>query len=169
MSKQNPTAYIQYNDGKGGSDTGTANLESSKKLLVQNWVDTMKQKTFTPNKIFKVVNDEFVLNTKELKFEISKPQDKINFLSQLGIDFNIEDYNRLSTKDQKTFNDGLTGLASQLKKKTNYPIENSRSMESVKNLEQIAEAALKAGKEFNSMYPNLEGEQQSQFTGTNAI
>jgi len=169
MSKQNPTAYIQYNDGKGGSDTGTANLESSKKLLVQNWVDGMKQKSFTPNKVFKVVNDEFVLNTKELKFEISKPQDKINFLSQLGIDFNIEDYNRLSTKDQKTFNDGLTGLASQLKKKTNYPIENSRSMESVKNLEQIAEAALKAGKEFNSMYPNLEGEQQSQFTGTNAI
>ena len=169
MSKQNPTAYIQYNDGKGGSDTGTANLESSKKLLVQNWIDGMKQKSFTPNKVFKVVNDEFVLNTKELKFEISKPQDKINFLSQLGIDFNIEDYNRLNTKDQKTFNDGVTGLASQLKKKPNYPIENSRSIESVKNLEQIAEAALKAGKEFNSMYPNLEGEQQSQFTGTNAI
>lgn len=171
MAKQEPTAWIQYNQADGTSVTQTANLESSKKVIVQSWIDSMKmQATTNTNPKYSIsVKGELIVRTKGFKFDITTAKDKIDFLSQLGINFTEEMYQSLNKPLKDKFNTSVAGLAHQLGKKDHYILENSRSLESIGNLEGIAEAWIKSGNDFETTFYNLEGERQTTFISTNAV
>lgn len=171
MAKQAPTPWIQYNQADGTSYTQTANLESSKKLIVQSWIDKMKAFALSGNNnIFTITSGgELILKTASLKHTIARPEDKFKFLSQLGITFTKEMYDTLDRDMAKEFNNAVAGLSHQLSKNQVYPLENAKSLNSIRNLETIAEASIASGADFETSFYNIDGERQTIQIATNAV
>lgn len=171
MSKQEPSAWIQYNQSDGTSVTRTANLEDSKKVLVQGWIDSLKQlATQGGNPTFSIDNKgNLVINTTKLSFENSNPKDRAEFLAQLGITF-TEDMQKSLPKDvAKELHRASAGIAYQLKKSRTLTLNQAKDLELAGNLNSVAEAYIKAGNDFSTTFSNLEGERQTTFISTNAV
>lgn len=171
MAKQEPTPWIQYNQSNGSSFTQTANLESSKKLVVQSWIDGMKSIASSNTSNIFSINDrgELIIKTIPLKYNISSPEEKFEFLRQLGIVFTREMYDTLNKAQAKDFNEAVAGLSYQLKKSPQYILDNAKSLNAIRNLETIAQASISSGNDFETMFINIENERQAIFVSTNAI
>lgn len=171
MAKQQPTPWIQYNNSDGTSHTQTANLESSKKLIVQSWIDGMKAIASGGKSDVFNINDrgELVIRTAPLRYDIARPEDKFKFLQQLGIPFTREMYDTLSKQEIKDFNDGVVGLSYQLKKANVYILDTAKSLDAIRNLESIASASIASGNDFETTFYNIENERQTTTISTNAI
>lgn len=171
MSKQSPTAYIQYNNQNGTSFTGTSDLQNSSKIISQAWIDGLKSLAISGDSKIAVTdnNGNLILQTNHLNINIATPEGKIEFLNRLNIPFTIQIYNSLSQQNKDKFNQSTIGLSHQIRRKSTYPLEDARSLESVKNLEQLAETFILSGNDFESTFPDINGERRTKFISTNKI
>lgn len=172
MSKMSPDSFIQYVDKVSGNTfTGSSNLQNTKKIVSQGWLDGLKSLALTGNsKIAKVDgNGNFLINTSALNFNIEKQADKISFLNQLAIPFTNDMYNSLSKESKDKLNKGIAGFAYQLGKFKSFNLKDAKSLDASTNLENIAEAYVLAGNDFESTYTNINGDRRTQFPLTNAV
>jgi predicted NAD-dependent protein-ADP-ribosyltransferase YbiA (DUF1768 family) len=130
---------------------------------------------------------------KNIKFSSSQLEGYIKFLSELGIDFTMDDLDKLDTIEHRTklniFRNAVEGIQLSISKlepilengkvKTDaegHPIDfsissiSSRTLDIDKNLMQLATIkAVLENPEFESTYFNLNGDRTQTYVGTNAL
>jgi hypothetical protein len=171
FSKQKPEAVIMYVQSDGSSYSGKANLSDTIAITVQGWIDTLKQKALSGETELVKYDDNgnFFLNGTKLKQSISTLDDKLKFLSDLGISFSKSEFTTLSQSEKQNFSNAVSGLYTDVTKFSSIPIETAKTMDAVRNLSIIAESKIIAGADFDSVFPNLEGEFVQTFILPNAV
>jgi len=117
FSKQKPQGFIQYTNADGNVYTRSANLRTAAKEVENQWIEKIRQIAKTPNSIIKYNSKEQVYKvTIPATAKINLPQDMISFLNSIGIDYTIDDFNRLSKDQIKSFNTSVSAIFDTLKK-----------------------------------------------------
>jgi hypothetical protein len=118
FTRQKPDAVIQYiTDGNVYSSS--ANLFTSIKQVKRSWIERMRALAKDSESILSYNGDTKTIQVKNIKdLPIRSTQNKIDFLAKLGIDFPIEAYGRLKTREQdnqvKQFGDAVSAIRTYL-------------------------------------------------------
>jgi predicted NAD-dependent protein-ADP-ribosyltransferase YbiA (DUF1768 family) len=118
FTRQKPDAVIQYiTDGNVYSSS--ANLFTSIKQVKRSWIERMRALAKDSESILSYNSDTKTIQVKNIKdLPIRSTQNKIDFLAKLGIDFPIEAYGRLKTREQdnqvKQFGDAVSAIRTYL-------------------------------------------------------
>ena len=172
FSKQTPSVYIQFNQPNGTSFTGIRNSDSSIKSITQGWVDSLKNLAIagTSDVAYQDEDGKMFIDTKAVTgVDTAKPEGKIRFLNLLTIPFTMDMFNSLNVQQQSAFNEAVTSLKAQLKTQGTYPLRDVQAWQSTGNMDSLALAFIQAGNDFESIYQNLEGENQTKSVSTNKI
>lgn len=117
FTKQKPEAYIQYING-GKIYTGPANQFTASKIVEGDWIENMKTLSMDKSSIIAYNPDTKTYKVKDIrdKFPIKTPQDKLNFLEALGIDFDIKNYTKLDDDDKERFSKAVVAIREYITK-----------------------------------------------------
>ena len=181
FTRNKPETLIQYiKDGE--VYTNNANIYSDIKDTVDSWIYNMKSMSsdaygwISYNKAQKI----YKINTDEVKnFIVRQPEDMVAFLAKIGIDFPLDIYNKLSSKEvivgnktttEKTeFGDAIKSIRAYLGKNNNLINVRENTLNISKPLRTLA-------KLYNSVTnPNqdptffgVEGKRRGTYTENNA-
>lgn len=111
FTKQRPDALAMFMDGNNVY-TAPANQASAIAATRSEWIENMKTKAEQPGSIISFNGK--VYKVKKEDYNIKLPQDKIEFLAKLGIEFPMAVYNKV--KNKKAFGDAVTGIKIGLSK-----------------------------------------------------
>jgi hypothetical protein len=111
FTKQRPDALAMFMDGNNVY-TAPANQASAIAATRSEWIENMKTKAEQPGSIISFNGK--VYKVKKEDYNIKLPQDKIEFLAQLGIEFPMAVYNKV--KNKKAFGDAVSGIKIGLSK-----------------------------------------------------
>jgi hypothetical protein len=111
FTKQRPDALAMFMDGNNVY-TAPANQASAIAATRSEWIENMKTKAEQPGSVISFNGK--VYKVKKEDYNIKLPQDKIEFLAQLGIEFPMAVYNKV--KNKKAFGDAVTGIKIGLSK-----------------------------------------------------
>jgi len=111
FTKQRPDALAMFMDGNNVY-TAPANQASAIAATRSEWIENMKTKAEQPGSIISFNGK--VYKVKKEDYNIKLPQNKIEFLAQLGIEFPMAVYNKV--KNKKAFGDAVTGIKIGLSK-----------------------------------------------------
>lgn len=171
FAKQKPEAVIMYVQPDGGSYSGKANIQDTIAVTVQGWIDNLKQKALNKETDIVKYDDQgnFFLEGAKLKSPISTLDEKLIFLAKLDISFSKDEFSTLSSSQKEAFSNAVAGFHKDITLSGALSMENSKTLNSVANLATIAESKIVAGAEFDSVFPNLEGEFVQTFILPNAV
>lgn len=113
FTKQRPDALAMFMDGNN-IYTAPANQASAIAATRSEWIENMKTKAEQPGSIINYDEKKRVYTVKKEDYNIKTPQDKIEFLGQLGIEFPMSVYNKV--KNKKDFSEAVTGIKTGLSK-----------------------------------------------------
>lgn len=111
FTKQRPDALAMFMDGNNVY-TAPANQASAIAATRSEWIENMKTKAEQPGSIISFNGK--VYKVKKEDYNIKTPQDKMEFLAQLGIEFPMAVYNKV--KNKKAFSDAVSGIKLGLSK-----------------------------------------------------
>lgn len=171
FTKQMPQAYVQFNQPDGTSRTNSRDLGTATSATAQSWIDGLKARAINSTKGLtkQLDSGDLVLDTKELPTKRQYPQDRINFLNALGIEFNMDMYNKLNATQVKDFNKAVVSLMQTLGNSSLKPLDDLRALDAVGPLQSVAEAFIQAGNDYESMFYNINRERQARAVSTNKI
>jgi len=111
FTKQRPDALAMFIDGNNVY-SAPANQASAIAATRSEWIENMKTKAEQPGSIISFNGK--VYKVKKEDYNIKTPQDKVEFLAQLGIEFPMAVYNKV--KNKKAFSDAVSGIKLGLSK-----------------------------------------------------
>jgi len=167
FTKQNPNAVAQFVDEEKVY-LASANQASTAKQFEKEWLNNMllmadEPGTFIqldrPTKTYKITNTDFKIGT---------PEEKIAFLNNIGINFTMDAFNKLRTKDIEKFGEAVSGILTSLKKKPALLSLRGKALDIAGNLTTIASLYTKATNPIqDSTFFNMENKRQQSFTDSN--
>jgi hypothetical protein len=113
FTKQRPDALAMFMDGNN-IYTAPANQASAIAATRSEWIENMKTKAEQPGSIISYNEKRKIYTVKKEDYNIKTPQDKIEFLGELGIEFPMAVYNKV--KNKKAFSDAVSGIKLGLSK-----------------------------------------------------
>jgi hypothetical protein len=113
FTKQRPDALAMFMDGNNVY-TAPANQASAIAATRSEWIENMKTKAEQPGSIISYDEKKRIYTVKKEDYNIKTPQDKVEFLAQLGIEFPMAVYNKV--KNKKAFSDAVSGIKLGLSK-----------------------------------------------------
>lgn len=183
FTRQKPDALIQYISEEGDVHTGSANIFTTVKSTVDSWVDNMKVIGKAPgglisysNKVYKI---DITPKTGIKSLSIKKPEDMLNFLGKLGIEFPIGTYQALSNRDIivqgkqtseiKLFTDAVGKIYTQLGKNNELMTFDAKRLDIGGPLRTLAGLYTRVNNpNQDSTYFGVEGQRIGSFSENNA-
>lgn len=104
------------------------------------------------------------------KIDINKPETYISFLEFIGIDFTINEYNKLDNKQKVVFKEAVDGLKTSLGQMNEISSLTPVTLNMEGRLMKLGLiSAVLTNPSFESTYFNMNGERTQSFIGTNAV
>jgi hypothetical protein len=171
FSKQKPEAVIMYIQPDGSSYSGKANIQGTATVMVQGWIDSLKQRALNKETDLVKYDDQgnFFLDGTKLKSQIGTLDEKIAFLAKLDIPFSKEEFSSLSSSQREAFSQAVVGLHKDLTGSNALQLESAKTLNAVNNFTTIAESKILVGDDYDSVFQNLEGEFVQTFILPNAV
>lgn len=182
FTRQKPEALIQYASEEGDVYTGPANLFTTVNQTVDNWIANMKAIGKSEGGIinYDKSNKVYKINVPKIKaLQIKKSQDQINFLNELGIEFNQGTYDALSNKETiingkrssevSRFTDAVQRIYTQLGTNNELMTFDAKRLEINGPLRTLATLYTKVNNpNQDSTYFGVEGQRIGTFSENNA-
>ena len=171
FTKQKPDALIQYvKDGQ--VHTGAANLFTAVEQIKDGWIENIKALANTKgsiisydkvNKVFKV--DQSAISNQKIK----TPQEMVEFLGKIGVDFPLEAYLKLKTDDQDKFGKQVGGIHTYLEKANNIATLSSDILGINGQLSKLSEMLVNVtNPNQDATFYNIDGKQANSFAENNS-
>lgn len=169
FTKQKPEALIQYMDG-GEVYTAPANLFTVIKQTQKGWTENMKALSKDPSSLITYNSTDKVYKVKDLKdVPVTSPQEMIEFLSRIGIDFPIDVFLKLKEKQQKEFITAVGSLHTYLQKVDEVMSVKGETLNVGGQLVKLAELYVRVtNPSHENTYRNVEDKQTNAFADSNA-
>jgi hypothetical protein len=172
FKKQSPDVKNVFIFDNGEIAVGDAALSSSANQLRNEYIRSLAVKSKAGQGYF-TYNDQqnayFPKKEQIRKIQLDTPGRMINFLSTLGVPFNIAEYNRLSFANKKQFKDTVSGIKESLLKTDKVVTFSTKTLDINKRMLELGILKTAASNpEFSSTYFNLQGERVQTFLGPNA-
>jgi hypothetical protein len=174
FTKQKPEGFIQFIDDKEVY-TGSANQASLVKQIAEEWKENMKLLSEDPAAIVKFDFQKGLYKVdkssdKWKSANISSPQGMVSFLSDIGIDFPLEAYNRIKSSDLKRFADAVSGIKTALNKSDVLMTVKAKDFDMRGHVETLSSLYVSATSPVeDSTFFNNKGERQQSFTEANYL
>lgn len=171
FKKQNPDVKNVYIFENGDVEVGDSNLSSAARQISADY----------SNAIIKVVkgkNPYFEYSAKERVF-VGKPtgvkgvkldmdQNRINFLKSLGIEFKLNELNKLPGDRLSAFREATAGIKASIEKAEKIATVSRKVLDIKGRLMQLSLVRASIDNpEFDSTFFNVKGERTQSFIGTN--
>ena len=169
FTKQKPEALIQYMDG-GEVYTAPANLFTVIKQTQKGWTENMKALSKDASSLITYNSVDKVYKVKDLKdVPVASPQEMVEFLSRIGIDFPIDVFLKLKEKQQKDFITATGSLHTYLQKVDEVMSVKGETLNVGGQLAKLAELYVRVtNPSHENTYRNVEDKQTNAFTDSNA-
>jgi uncharacterized protein YehS (DUF1456 family) len=100
FTKQKPDAIIQYNSGNEVYSR-SADVFTAAKETERRWIENMKALSKEKESIIRREDKIYKINSSSVKrIPISKPEEALSFLSEIGIYLSMDDYLRMKNRDK---------------------------------------------------------------------
>jgi hypothetical protein len=165
FTKQRPDALAMFMDGNNVY-TAPANQASAIAATRSEWIENMKTKAEQPGSIINYDEKKRVYTVKKEDYNIKTPQDKIEFLGQLGIEFPMSIYNNV--KNKKAFSDAVSGIKTGLSKTDELMSFGGRNLGVRTQLNELAKLyTIAASPAEDSTYFGVDGNRIQSDTDSN--
>ncbi len=165
FTKQRPDALAMFMDGNNVY-TAPANQASAIAATRSEWIENMKTKAEQPGSIINYDEKKRVYTVKKEDYNIKTPQDKIEFLAQLGIEFPMSIYNKV--KNKKAFSDAVSGIKTGLSKTDELMSFGGRNLGIRTQLNELAKLyTIAASPAEDSTYFGVDGNRIQSDTDSN--
>lgn len=167
FTKQNPNAVAQFVDEEKVY-LASANQASTAKQFEKEWLNNMLLMADEPGTFIQLDRPTKTYKITKTDFEIGTPEQKIAFLNNIGINFTMDAFNKLRTKDIEKFGEAVSGILTSLKKKPALLSLRGKALDIAGNLTTIASLYTKATNPIqDSTFFNMENKRQQSFTDSN--
>lgn len=169
FSKQKPQAIVQYiRDTQVYS--GSAALTGAVNTLVRSWIENIKGASKAKDSIVKYNSSEKLYKVEGLKdVPVKEIDDKLKFLSKLGIEFPMETFLKLNPNDKNTFGAIVTKIHTYLDKANNIYSVTNKTLDVNNYFEKLAELYVKAENPIqDTTHFNIDGNRTNSFAENNA-
>jgi hypothetical protein len=169
FTKQKPEALIQYMDS-GEVYTAPANLFTVIKQTQKGWTENMKALSKDASSLISYNSVDKVYKVKDLtNVLVESPQEMVEFLSRMGIDFPIEVFLKLKEKQQKEFITAVGSLHTYLQKVDEVMSVKGETLNVGGQLAKLAELYVRVTNPVHeNTYRNVEDKQTNAFADSNA-
>jgi hypothetical protein len=170
FSKQKPEGFIQYTNSEGRVYTRSANLRTASKEVENQWIEKIRQIAKEPNSIIKYNSKDKVYKvTIPATVKINLPQDMIKFLNSIGIGYTLDDFNRLSKSQIKSFNTSVGAIFDSLKKSKDILSLSGDTLKIGARLSKLAELYVDVtSPKQDGTYFGINGKMKQSYADNNA-
>jgi hypothetical protein len=173
FTKQKPNAVVQYVVGSEVY-TAPANQFTINKQVEQDWFSQMRElaKTKTGLVTFNTDTKTYQVNT-DSELWPSKlpkgPEEMIDFLKNLGITFNMDDYLRLKSNQKTEFNDSIGEIYNYLPQAKDIGTLDGKTLKVNKQISKLAELQVKVtNPNQENTLMGVEGSKKQVYSDNNA-
>jgi len=173
FTKQKPNAVVQYVVGSEVY-TAPANQFTINKQVEQDWFSQMRAlaKTKTGLVTFNTDTKTYQVNT-DSELWPSKlpkgPEEMIDFLKNLGITFNMDDYLRLKSNQKTEFNDSVGEIYNYLPQAKDIGTLDGKTLKVNKQISKLAELQVKVtNPNQENTLMGVEGSKKQVYSDNNA-
>ena len=176
FKKQNPNVKNVFILDNGDVVVGDSNFTSAARELRDDYIGAIKSTVRSANQFFEYKEKDKAYYGKKGSIadgKLSYLDNKIEFLKELGIDFNKKALTKLfnkSKEDQRQFNDAVENIRESINKANKIMSFSGKTLDIGNRLLELAEIQAKIDNpEFSSTFFNVNGERTQTFIGTSAI
>jgi len=169
FTKQKPNAVIQYIGENNEVYNGAANLFSAVEQFKQGWLENVKTLANDNSSLIYYYSPDKTYRTKKLSdIPIGNPQQMVEFLDKLGINFPFEVYQNLKEPQQRAFGRAVSAIHKYASEKEIGKI-TGETLTINGQLNTLAELYIKAtNPNIDSTYFGVDGKRQQSYADSNA-
>ena len=169
FTKQKPNAVIQYIGENNEVYNGAANLFSAVEQFKQGWLENVKTLANDNKSLIYYYSPDKTYRTKKLSdIPIGNPQQMVEFLDKLGINFPFEVYQNLKDPQQKAFGRAVSAIQKYASEKEIGKI-TGETLTINGQLNTLAELYITAtNPNIDSTYFGVDGKRQQSYADSNA-
>jgi len=169
FTKQKPNAVIQYIGENNEVYNGAANLFSAVEQFKQGWIENVKTLANDNTSLIYYYSPDKTYRTKKLSdIPIGNPQQMVEFLDKLGINFPFEVYQNLKDPQQKAFGRAVSAIHKYASEKEIGKV-TGETLTINGQLNTLAELYIKAtNPNIDSTYFGVDGKRQQSYADSNA-
>jgi hypothetical protein len=169
FTKQKPNAVIQYIGENNEVYNGAANLFSAVEQFKQGWIENVKTLANDNTSLIYYYSPDKTYRTKKLSdIPIGNPQQMVEFLDKLGINFPFEVYQNLKDPQQKAFGRAISAIHKYASEKEIGKV-TGETLTINGQLNTLAELYIKAtNPNIDSTYFGVDGKRQQSYADSNA-
>lgn len=170
FTKQKPEALIQYMEG-GEVYTAPANQFTVMKQVRKSWTENMKSLSKDSSSLISYDREKKVYEIKDLSdVPVSTPQQMVEFLGRMGIEFPMEVFLKLKEKQQKEFMQSVGALHTYLQKTKEVMSVTGETLNIAGQLSKLAELYVRVTNPMHeNTYRNVEDKQTNAYADSNAV
>jgi len=167
-TKQKPNATVQY-ISQGQVYSGSALVTGIVNVTTRGWIQNMRNLSKDPDSIIGYNSTTKVYSIGDLsEIPTDTPQQKISFLSELGVIFPLEAFNKLKEEQQKTFTLTVANLKEYLQKTKEIMSVQKKTLDVAGQYNTLAELLIGVTHpDMENTRINLDGKQSNSFADNN--
>ncbi len=168
FTKQKPEALIQYLDA-GEVYTAPANLFTVIKQTQKGWIENMKALSKNKDSLIEFDSVDKVYRIKSFEdISVGTPQQMVEFLSKLGVEFPINIFLKLKEKQQKEFITAVGSIYTYLQKANEIMSVTGETLDVAGQYAKLAELYINVTNPLHeNTYRNVEDKQTNAFADSN--
>ena len=170
MKKQVPQSKIVTVLPNGEINMSDANIAAASNQMRQSFLNSIVTLSRENKGIFRR-NNKGVYNpdvNKLNKYPLNTPANQLTFLRELGIPFNIQEYNSLDPKQQRIFSLSVQGVKKSIQESKDIAFFSSKSLNMSRRLLDLAKLRVMLDNpEVSSTFFNVQGERTQTHIGPN--
>jgi predicted NAD-dependent protein-ADP-ribosyltransferase YbiA (DUF1768 family) len=172
FTKQRPEAFIQYINN-GEVYTSSANLFTNVKQVQRGWVENIKALSKKKDSIITYNKSTKTYQTKDVKdIPIKTPQQMVDFLAKVGIEFPLEVYLKLKTENNETksFAEAVSAIHKYLGSEKDIMSVTGRTLKINGQLTKLSELLIKVTNPNQELsYFGIDQKRRQMFSDNNAV
>ena len=167
-TKQKPDAIVQY-ISQGQVYSGSAMVTGIVNTTTRGWIQNMRDLAKEPDSIISWNSVDKTYSITDLsEIPTDTPQQKVSFLSELGIRFSLEAFNKLKDEQKKTFTLTVANLKEYLQKAKEIMSVQKKTLDVAGQYNTLAELLVSVTHpNLESTRINLDGKQSNSFADNN--
>lgn len=177
FKQQNSDVKVVYILENGDVEIGDSNLSTAARQTNNEYVNNIIRKLKRNSPYYEYSEKEKkYIHKKEgktsiiSKVDVSTPKKKLEFLSELGVQFSTDEYYKLPHKQQEIISDAASGIKKSLSETPSVKSISVKTLDINRRLLQLATIrATINNPEFSSTFFNVAGERVQTYIGTNII
>jgi len=168
-TKQKPNAIVQY-ISQGQVYSGSAMVTGIVNITTRGWIQNLRDLANDPDSVITWNNVDKTYSITDLSgIPIDTPQQKVSFLSELGISFPLEAFNKLKEEQQKKFTLVVNSLKKYLQDAKEIMSVQKRTLDVAGQYDALATMLVSVTHpNQETTRVNLEGKQSNSFSDNNS-